>query len=297
MAEARGAQTAPSLTSNRDEARKANTNLAVRVATAAVGAPLIILLLYKGAPWGFYLLVLPATLIGAWELFNMTHPEDRPSQVMGVVLTALSSLGVWFSAGDTRILTTIVVAIPLLGPLLTLVRLGDMKTAALRACAMGFGPLFVGVPLTMLAMLRRDLLDGPGYVLVTIMFAWFGDTGGYFAGRFLGKHKLYEAVSPKKTVEGSIGGLAGSVVGALIAHFWFLPSLSLAHGIPLALVAGALGQAGDLGESVLKRSTGVKDSGAIVPGHGGILDRVDALLVTSAVVFLYSIWFLKGPAQ
>jgi phosphatidate cytidylyltransferase len=168
-----------------------------------------------------------------------------------------------------------------------------MKTAALRATSMGMGPLYIGVPLTLLAMLRRDLGEGgPGFVIVTIMFAWFADTGGYFAGRFLGKHKLYEAVSPKKTVEGALGGLAGSVFGAVLAHFWFLPSLSLVHGVPLAIVAGALGQAGDLGESLLKRSTGVKDSGAIVPGHGGILDRVDALLVTSAVTYLYTLWFL-----
>lgn len=276
-----------------DETKKANSNLAVRVATACVGAPLIIALLYKGAPWGFYLLILPATLIGAWELFNMTHPGDRPSQVMGVVMSAAASLATYAADGDTRILYTMIVVVPLAGPLLTLVRLGDMKTAGLRACAMGFGPLYIGVPLTLLAMLRRDLgADGPAYVVLTIMFAWFGDTGGYFAGRFLGRHKLYEAVSPKKTVEGSIGGLAGSVFGAVLAHFWFLTSLSLPHGVILALVAGALGQAGDLGESALKRSTGVKDSGAIVPGHGGILDRVDALLVTSAVVFLYSIWFL-----
>jgi phosphatidate cytidylyltransferase len=158
---------------------------------------------------------------------------------------------------------------------------------------MGFGPLFVGVPITLLGVRRRDLGDaGPGYVVVTFMFAWFSDTGGYFAGRFLGKRKLYEAVSPKKTVEGAIGGLAGSVFGALLAHFWFLPSLSLAAGIPLALVAGALGQAGDLGESLLKRSFGVKDSGAIVPGHGGVLDRIDALMLTSAVTFLYTLWFV-----
>ena len=162
--------------------------------------------------------------------------------------------------------------------------------------ALGFGPLFVGAPLSMLAVMRRDLLEaGPGYVVMSIMFAWFGDTGGYFAGRFLGKHKLYEAVSPKKTVEGAIGGLGGSVIGALMAHFWFLPSLPLVSGVILALVAGALGQAGDLGESLLKRSFGVKDSGAIVPGHGGILDRVDALMVTAAVTFLYTLWFVPHP--
>ncbi|MBX3186274.1 MAG: phosphatidate cytidylyltransferase [Labilithrix sp.] len=263
----------------------------MRFATAGVGAPLILALLYKGPPWGFYLLVLPATLIGAWELFNMTHAEDRVSQVFGLVMTAAVSLATFFAEGNARILMTMLILVPLLGPMLTLVRLGEMSTAALRVCAMAFGPLFVGVPLALLAVMRRDLGEaGPGYVVVTIMFAWFGDTGGYFAGRFLGKHKLYEAVSPKKTVEGAVGGLVGSVLAAVLAHFWFLPTLPLSHGVPLALVAGALGQAGDLGESLLKRSTGVKDSGAIVPGHGGILDRVDALLATSAVTYLYTLW-------
>ncbi len=289
---------APSLNDQkRDDTKKANANLAVRIATAAVGAPLIVALLYKGPPWGFFLLVFVATLIGSWELFNMTHPGDRVSQVMGVGMSAVASIATYVAGGDARILVTTLVAIPLLGPLLTLVRLGDMQSAALRASAMGFGPLYVGVPLTMLALLRRDLGDGvgPGFVVVAIMFAWFADTGGYFAGRFLGRRKLYEAVSPKKTVEGAIGGLAGSVLGAVLAHFWFLPSLSLEHGIPLAIVASVLGQAGDLGESVLKRSTGVKDSGAIVPGHGGILDRVDALMLTSAVTYLYTLWLVpKG---
>jgi phosphatidate cytidylyltransferase len=276
-----------------EETKKANSNLAVRLATAAVGAPLILLLLYKGAPWGFYLLILPATLVASFELFKMTHPTDRVAQLMGVGLTAVASLATFFANGDWRVLVTTLVCVPLAGPLLTLVRLGEMSTAGLRALSLSAGPLFVGVPLTLLAMLRRDLgADGPGYVVVTIMFAWLGDTGGYFAGRFLGRHKLYQAVSPKKTVEGAFGSLAGSVVGVLLAHFWFLPSLSLAHGIPLAIVAGVLGQAGDLGESILKRSFGVKDSGAIVPGHGGILDRVDALMLTSAVTYLYSIWFL-----
>jgi phosphatidate cytidylyltransferase len=278
------------------EPKKANHNLAIRLATAAVGAPLILLLLYKGPPWGFYLLAFAATLIGASELFAMTHPGDRPSQLMGVAITALASLATFFYGSDVRVLTTLLVVVPLMGPLLTLVRLGEIHSAALRASAMGFGPLFVGIPLTLLAMIRRDVPDGAGYVVLAIMFAWFGDTGGYFAGRFLGKRKLYEAVSPKKTIEGAVGGLLGSVVGALLAHFWFLPSLSLGHGVVLAIVAGAFGQAGDLGESLLKRSTGVKDSGAIVPGHGGILDRTDALLLTSTVTYLYALWVLL-PAR
>ena len=98
-------------------------------------------------------------------------------------------------------------------------------------------------------------------------------------------------MSPKKTLEGALGGLTASVVWALLGTFVYLRGqLPLAHAVPLGVVGGVLGQAGDLGESLLKRSTGVKDSGAIVPGHGGILDRVDALIVTSIVVYLYALW-------
>jgi phosphatidate cytidylyltransferase len=123
------------------------------------------------------------------------------------------------------------------------------------------------------------------------MLSWFSDTGGYFAGRFLGKSKLYEAVSPKKTRAGAVGGLLGSVLGAVWASLHFLKGkFPLEHAIPLAIVAGALGQAGDLAESLLKRSVGVKDSGGILPGHGGILDRIDALMFTAASVFLYLLW-------
>jgi phosphatidate cytidylyltransferase len=265
------------------------SNLAVRLLTAAVVVPLILLLLYRGPAWGLYLLILPATLIGTYELLAMTHQGDRVSQGVGLALAAAVCSALYFGE-DARYPLTVVAVVPVLGPVVTLARLGDIKTAGLRAITMSMAPLFVAAPLTWLAVVRRDVRDGASYVVMTLMFAWFSDTGGYFAGRFLGKHKLYEAVSPKKTIEGAFGGLAGSVIGALLAHFWFLPRIPLAHAIPLALVAGALGQAGDLGESLVKRSMGVKDSGAIVPGHGGILDRIDALLLTSTVVYLYTLW-------
>ena len=272
--------------------KKAPSNLFVRLATAVVAVPLILLLLYRGPPWGFYLLALPAALIGSQELFAMTHEGDRVSQAFGVAMSAGVSLALYFLGSDIRVVLAIVAIVPVAGPLFTLVRLGDIKTAAVRSMAMGMGPIYVAATLTWLAIVRRDVPnhDGPSYVVMTIMFAWFSDTGGYFAGRFFGKHKLYEAVSPKKTVEGAIGGLGGSAIGATLAHFWFLPSIPLAHALPLSIVAGALGQAGDLGESLIKRATGVKDSGQIVPGHGGILDRVDALLLTSTVVYLYTLF-------
>ena len=264
-------------------------NLTLRLATAVVGVPAILAPLYVAPRWAFFLLVFPAAIVGANELFSMTHEHDRVSRALGVLLSAVASLAVFFFHDDPRVLVTVGVGIPLLGPLLTLARLGDMKTAALRACALGFGPLFVAVPLTLLGVLQAT--RGPGWVILALGLAWLSDTGGYFAGRFLGKHKLYEAVSPKKTVEGSIGGLVAVVGWAIVGSFWFLRGeLPVLNGVLLALVGGAMGQAGDLAESLIKRSTGVKDSGAIVPGHGGILDRVDALIFTSAVVYLYVVW-------
>jgi phosphatidate cytidylyltransferase len=118
------------------------------------------------------------------------------------------------------------------------------------------------------------------------MIAWFSDTAGYFVGRSLKGPKLYPSVSPNKTWSGSVGGLAGSASAAVLAHFVFMPELPLARGILAAVITGAFGQAGDLCESLMKRSAGVKDSGGILPGHGGILDRIDALLFAGLGLYI-----------
>jgi phosphatidate cytidylyltransferase len=271
-------------------AQKSNT--LVRLATGMTGAPLILLMLYRGPWWGWPLFVAVAASIGAFELFSMTHPADRVSQAIGVVLT-LGVLGVLWSFGtNAHVLLTLLIALPAIGIFLVLARLGDVHTAAVRVMANTFGPLYLGGGLGSIILLWRDAgADGPAFTVLALTLAWLSDTGAYFAGRYLGKHKLYEAVSPKKTVEGALGGLLSGLAGAVLMHFTVLRSLPLGHTVVLALVAGGLGQAGDLGESLLKRSFGVKDSGGIVPGHGGILDRVDALLVTSTITYLYVLWF------
>ena len=148
------------------------------------------------------------------------------------------------------------------------------------------GPLYVGGLLATLALLHRHSHGGE-WVLLALLLAWLGDTGAYFAGRALGRRSLFKTVSPTKTVEGGLGGIAGSLVGALTAHFLFLPELGLVQAFGLSLVGGSLGQIGDLCESLIKRSAGVKDSGRILPGHGGFLDRIDALLFTSAATWIY----------
>jgi phosphatidate cytidylyltransferase len=274
----------------------ARSNLTTRLLTALVGIPTIVALLYFGPPWGWAGFLASAVIVGALEFFGMTHPTDRFSQVLGIV----ASLGIfavfWWFGADARVLLTVLLALPTFALFATLARLGANETTGMRAFAMAFGPVWIGGGLATLALLRRDAGDsGPGFVILSLVLSWFSDTGAYFAGRFLGKHKLYEAVSPKKTVEGAIGGLVAAVLGAVVGHFFYLRSLPLDHAIILAVVAGSLGQAGDLGESMLKRSFGVKDSGGIVPGHGGILDRIDALIVTSAFAYVYILWIWPRP--
>jgi phosphatidate cytidylyltransferase len=268
---------------------KKASNLVLRLATAVVMVPVIVWLLYKGPAWGFYALVAVALALGSNELFGMTHPDDAPSRMYGVIATVGTS-ACFFSFGtDLRVVVTLAIAVPLAGLLVTLARLGDIASAALRSFALAAGPLVLALPLTAIAVMNRD--HGPGWAVMALVTAWLGDTGAYFAGRTLGRMKLYPAVSPKKTVEGALGGLAASVVfGGVLARQWYLPEIPAWDAILVSAVGGILGQGGDLAESLIKRSTGVKDSGALVPGHGGILDRVDALILTSTVVYLYTLW-------
>jgi len=124
-----------------------------------------------------------------------------------------------------------------------------------------------------------------------LFVAWTADTGGYAAGRMFGRTKLYEAVSPKKTREGLLGSIVLAVVVSIVGSLTYIGEISPAAAALLGALGAVLGQLGDLVESLLKRSTGVKDSGAILPGHGGLFDRVDALLIVGPLVYVYYLWF------
>lgn len=268
----------------------AKSNLAVRLLTAFVVAPLLIVLLFLGPPWGFSVLVIAASALGSREVLRMTHPGDGVAQTVLMLLSIAVTAALSFFGTDIRVVWGALVLAPLLGMLVPLVRLGDVATAAFRIMA-GAGVLvYVGGSLGMLSRLRADVPEvGAGLVLFTLQLAWLGDTGGYFVGRFFGKTPLYPAVSPKKTRAGLFGAVLGAVCGGLLASLWYAPVLPVIDAVVLGVLSGFLGQAGDLTESLLKRSTGIKDSGGLLPGHGGMLDRIDALLVITPVVYLYTL--------
>jgi phosphatidate cytidylyltransferase len=150
------------------------------------------------------------------------------------------------------------------------------------------GLLLVAFPLTFAIRLHGRGSEGPKFLLFALVITWAGDTAAYFAGRALGKRPLAPVLSPKKTWEGTIASLLGALLVAVVFSRWmFVP---VAHLLAMAVVGNVAGQAGDLLESAYKRSAGVKDSGALLPGHGGVLDRIDALILAIPVVWYYWIW-------
>jgi phosphatidate cytidylyltransferase len=264
-------------------------NLRVRLLTVALLGPLLLLLLFIGPTWGWTVLLVLASAQGSFELGRMTHPNDSLSPRLFAVLGAVASLSTILTHYEPRALLTGLVFVLLLAALVPLVKLGNISTAALRIYSGMSAPLYVGVLLGTLGLLRAGA--GPAYVFLTLTLAWMGDTGGYTFGRLFGRVKLYPEVSPKKTREGLLGSIVFSTGSALLAHFTYLPGLGLVAAAVLGVSGAIFGQAGDLVESLLKRALGAKDSGNVLPGHGGLLDRIDALLVVSPLVYIYTLWF------
>lgn len=279
----------------KDEPKKGMSNLTVRLLTAAVGIPIILWMLYLAPPVVWPVFVIAASSIGAMELAGMTLRGDRVLQSL-LVISTMSMVAVVVFASRTDVILTATFGVVLIGALAVLVRPDPLPAAAGRMGWLIAGPVYLGAAIGAIAKLHQ-FDNGGTWVLLSMALAWGSDTGGYFAGRAFGRHKLYEKISPKKTVEGSIGGLATVVGFALVIKALWLPELAWVHAVVLAVVAGAVGQAGDLCISVIKRSMGVKDSGNILPGHGGLLDRIDALMFTAVVTMLYAHWALDVHSE
>jgi phosphatidate cytidylyltransferase len=275
-----------------------NQNLAARVVSALLLFPALVWITWLGG-LPFTVLLALAAAVAALELTGMFTAVRLP-EAFGVAVAALLPFVPWWTAQDAARahpgavpLALAVAAMALL--VLNLFRAGPIEGAPQRVAGSALAWLYCGVLIGSVVWLR--LRHGFVWVILTFVTTWLNDTLAYFAGRFFGKHPLYPRVSPKKTWEGFAGGVLGSVLGALLvkAVFLALPqpegeafALSWAGCVGVGLGASVLGPLGDLSESMLKRAAGVKDSGRLIPGHGGLLDRIDALLFVAPWVYLWA---------
>lgn len=260
--------------------------MARRILTAAVLIPLALGLVLWAPWWLFFLGLLPFALFSLWEYLElMGRVGSLPFRLPVYVVT----LTVWVVAAfrpDQLLAVVVVGALILIAA--GVLGQGRVEEIPWNSAAGVFGLVYVGLPFALILLLRGGE-QGRWVLLYGLILVWVGDSAAYFVGRVIGRHKLAPAISPGKTVEGTVGGLVVTVaVGYGLFQLWFaaVPSAAI-HALLLPLVVNVVTQLGDLAESGLKRGAGVKDSSALLPGHGGMLDRVDGLLFVIPALWYY----------
>lgn len=267
-------------------------NSTTRVLTALVGAPIIIGAVYLGGP--VLGLVVALLALGAQdEVYRLCEATGvRPHRWVGLALGALVALApLWPPLLHAALAGTVlyVAALPFVA--------GREHLPAAFASTLGalVYPTALLATLTSLRLEAEAALPGlePFWLTLSVfVVVWASDTLAYYTGRAFGKRPLAPRVSPKKTIEGALGGVLGAFLGVALLKGLALPSLDWPHVAVLALLGGVVSPLGDLAESRLKRAAGVKDSGTLLPGHGGLLDRFDALIVAAPLAYLYLRWAL-----
>lgn len=265
--------------------------LKTRVLTAVVALPILIAIILVGG-WLFAGLVLAALLIGGLEYVHLLRQRDYhvPTWLV-LALIALPVLAEWFDRADWRV--------PGLAALLVLGTAYDIwgvereRSAPLVALALAvFGGIYLGWLGSYLIAVRQ-LQEGAYLTLMLYGCVAFSDSAAYFVGRAWGRHRLSPRVSPKKTWEGYLGSIiGGAIFGALAGGLPDTQVLTWTHGAVIGLLIGTLGTVGDLGISAIKRQVGAKDSSHLIPGHGGILDRTDSVLISAVIGYYYLVWFV-----
>lgn len=259
-----------------------------RILIAIIGIPIFLFAIWYGKIF-FALLITLIALFGVFEFYAMAEMKQmQPQQWLGFLTTIGVAAGMYWEAPAVVLFVLMLSVMVSLGiALFSLNERPIMNTAVTL-----FGPLYIGVFFTSLIGIREfGLFASYGsmghFVILLFVGVWMCDTSAYFLGTLFGKHKLSPRVSPNKSVEGAVAGLLGAVLVLLIVYFspW-LPTLTLGMALLLAVVIGIFGQIGDLMESWLKRTAEIKDSSHIIPGHGGVLDRFDSMLIVAPVTYL-----------
>ena len=274
--------------------------------------PLAIFVIYKGG-WLFNIVVLAISLMTLWEFYKITEKKQSfPNKHIGLILSALLVLNFSYypmiKASNYAIILVMVFSL-----IIFIHELWRKKpNAGLNVSVTLSGIFYISLSFSFLILLRNmfnDLnslqnstvdfiqintpmlvssdVNNAWLVLCVLISIWICDTAAYFAGKGFGKHKLFERVSPKKTLEGAVAGLIFGILAFIISKEILISDFALFHSIIIGLIVGIFGQVGDLAESLLKRDAGIKDSSAIIPGHGGFLDRFDSILFVMPIVYIY----------
>jgi phosphatidate cytidylyltransferase len=258
-----------------------------RVISGLLFLPIFYLVAWKLPPVYFTALVIAAVVAGLYEFYRMAQARGHhPEMVFGMVLGSLVALEFYSplfpGLGKLHIFAGIMLAI-------MIVRLFSPRQVdgALEDIAFTFLGVFYVAMLFSYQIVIRTGIDGKQWLVFLYFIIWASDIGAYSIGIPFGRHRLYEKVSPKKSMEGFFGALAASAGMALLCRAWFMPPISASEAVGIALLLAVVGTIGDLVESLLKRAAGVKDSGTIIPGHGGILDRMDSMLFAAPVLYYY----------
>ena len=271
-------------------------NLIKRVLSGVIYIALIVgaIMLLDNSPV-MYMLVFPLLIVlGIGEMITMAKDDATQSWLVNII-DMLGGIGLFVAfylhyegqTAQSRSLWLLPIAAYLIGR--TIVQLYRPRQNAVHSLERSFFALgYVALPMSMLNGIVS--ITAPRLLLGMFIFIWLYDTGAYCVGMLLGRHRLFERISPKKSWEGVVGGVAACIAGAYVTHYWFneffqVPDLTTWVG--LSVVVAVFATFGDLVESLIKRTVGVKDSGNILPGHGGILDRIDSLLLVAPAVLIY----------
>jgi len=262
--------------------------ISTRVLTSIVLVPVLFAVVWLMPPAYFAGLVIIAAAIGQYELYAMARVRGiTPLTILGIVLGALIVLTVYrpilpYRGGPYFWITLCVFAVIVARLFARRPVEGAIEDIAVTL----FGIIYVALLFAFQVAIHAGP-PGKKWLAFLYLVIWASDTGAYYVGTAFGKHRLYEKISPKKSIEGLMGGVLASVLVAILCKLWLVPLLGIIEAAALGAVLALAGTVGDLAESLIKRSAGVKDSGTIIPGHGGILDRMDSILFAAPVLFFY----------
>lgn len=259
--------------------------------TALIAIPPILWIILKGSSLVFVIALILVAVLGLWEYFRIVYTDHENKllpliQAAGYGCGAQVMLSIHYRSFNLLMLTLALNLITV--AIVSMFRFRLHQDAPQVVTKQIFGIIYVPVFLSFLILIRNSA-DGPMWILFTLWVVAWGDTGAFYTGTRWGRHKLYPAVSPKKTIEGALGGLAANLIFGWLFKLLFFSAMPGMTCVMVSMAAGAVGQAGDLFESEFKRTAGVKDSSGILPGHGGILDRIDALLFAAPVAYLMKV--------